>query len=425
MLTWDLFDASGVPAICRPTGTPITSVRVVVNAGSLHEKVPGTAHFLEHMFFKGSTLRGYEEVNRLAARLGNTNAYTCASRTVFLIETTQDKVSEALDLLLEMLLMPRLDPAEMEKERGVILEEWRAGQDDPVGYLLHQAMSKVVPGPNGRPVIGTDESIKAITVQDLRDFQAANYTRQNLAIAIIGGTSRLDRSVVTKLVDKYDSLIPNGVRNEVPNTKMAFGGWDNPPQFQLTHAAEQAGLTLWMPWVSMQEDLKTNFASMVLTNMLGEGMHSMLFDRLREKSGLCYATGAGVMGSWDDGALMAYALLAPENVAQGLKEMQAVLMDVAQGHFDDDLLQVSLANCLFSLASSVEKASGWAYQFIDNFFYYVKVGLVPVVFQGFDFYFERLNMNGDQLRANIIKVARKMVSEAVVVTMNAQEPGNG
>ncbi len=415
-MSYSIHEVLGIPVIFNTTGTPMVSVRVIVNAGSTHEDVPGTAHFLEHMFFKGSEKRGYEEINRIAARMGNTNAYTCPNRTVFTIDTVEGKVLEALELLLEMLFTPKLDPAEIEKERSVILEEWRAGEDDPVGFMIESAVNLVSPNRNGRPVIGTEDSIKSITANTLRDFRSKNYTRQNLAIAIIGGTT-IDSEPIDSAIAGYGWYLIDSSKNDIVTLEKDFKPWEEDHSRAITHVAGQAGICLFTPWVSAAED--QNLASHVLANMLGEGMHSLLFNRLREQSGLCYATGCSPMGSWDDQSLLCYALLSPENVIRGVTEMKAVLEELALGQFDDDLLEISLANSLFASASRSETASGWAQTFVDDYFYFEKVGLIPEIFHGYDFITSRLgSMDMVQLREEIIVIAKKMVTQSLTVVMN-------
>lgn len=411
----------GIAYYNRPTGTPIVTVRVVVNAGSAHEKVPGTAHFLEHMFFKGSQKRGYEEMNRILAALGDTNAYTTTDRTVFYVNTTDDiNVQKALDLLLEMLFLPALAPVEVEKERQVILEEYQSGMDNPMHYFVNEAGSFIFDGPNGRSVIGTKESIKDITLADLHAYRNANYTRQNLAITIIGGNQEVGLDSVEALLDKYADHLIDGVENTIQIGPKRMGTWQNPKCLNVTHDAEQAGVILWMPCVTTEEEHALKLAPTVMENMLGQGMHSMLFQKLREESGLCYSTGAFSSGVWEDQVFGAYALLSPENVAQAQTEMAEIIRDLAAGEFDDDLMLTARSNALFSLSSATETASGWAMAYSDRFFFYRHKGLLALMEGGINA--ERgtiLSMTPDELRKNITNAAQRLLTGAAFVTMNA------
>jgi len=410
---------SKIPVYFRATGTPIVSVRVVCNAGSVHEKIPGTAHFLEHMFFKGTERLNSEEINRALAKLGNSNAYTTMDRTVFYINTTQENVVEALSLLLEMLCQPTLDPAEMEKERRVILEEFQTGQDDPMHYFFSQAGQFVFQGPNGRSIIGDRASIDSITVQDLHDYRKANYTRENLAITIIGG-SAFNLDTVVDAIAPFEKYLGSGNPNRIDGSIKQMGNWEQPLSLNVEHAASQAGILMYLPWITPEQDIETKFAAGVLSNMLGQGSHSLLFQKLREESGLCYATGAYASGVWYDLAFAVYALLSPENVEQAKQEMLQVVKRVTVGDFDDDLLQIARSNALFSLASATEKASGWAKNYSDSYFYYAFLQRLDLMQGGLQVEHEAIySMSLEELRGNVVKVAQTLLKGCTFVTMNA------
>ena len=121
-----LLEAAGFKVLHEKRSDSLATIRAIVNAGSTseaEEKDYGVAHFLEHMFFKGTTKQGYKELNKKLTRLGSHNAYTSRDRTVYHMMFLPQKFSTAVDLLTEMIFEAVCDPEEFEKERGVILEE--------------------------------------------------------------------------------------------------------------------------------------------------------------------------------------------------------------------------------------------------------------------------------------------------------------
>jgi len=379
------FQTHGFDVALHPMPGPIVTVRIVVNAGSFQETRPGTAHFLEHMFFKGTKKKSYVQINREIAAIGDHNAYTSNDKTVYFISTTRDNALKALDYLCEMMWDPALLPEEFEKERTVILEELRRANDDP-GHSFFRGAEAVVYQPQlGHPILGEEADVRAMTLDDLQEFRTENYGPGNVLIALAGDVGHVTEENVACALDPYWDRhhICRAQPNIVPTLNMNLGSWTNPLVTRFEHTSEQAWVGLWMRGYDLGYSLASQFADDVACNLLGGGLHSILFNRLREELGLCYTTGMAQDNNWGNAATIAYCLLDPKNVDQAIVEMRKCLEQVAYEGFPDDLLEASVSNLLFDVAKGEQTPGGWAHRRVDRWFYYERAA--PGVELSYDF----------------------------------------
>lgn len=364
----ETLNVCGFDIVVVPTGAATVTVRAIVNAGSAHETGAwGAAHFLEHLFFKGTKKRPYEQMNRLIAAIGDSNAYTDRDKTVFYIETLGDHALRAFELLCELLFEPALDPEELDKERGVILEEWQSGQDDPGGFFWDGAFARVMPAPYSMPVIGTRESIEAMTIDHVVAFREANYTRENIAFAIVGDVSRLGRDDLIRILAKH--TVPAGTANTMPTVLHRRSEGPRPLVERFEHASQQAFVSMWLPSIPELEDRERGYANGPLYNALGGGMHSLLFNRIREDLGLAYAVGSFEILMWGTASGVLYAMTSPKNAERCIDEMRAVLKLVADRGIDPGFLDIATSNYLFACARAENSPSGIAHLYVDRLFY--------------------------------------------------------
>ena len=201
---------SGARLVVDPVpSSPVAAVYVWLGVGSADEGdgEHGAAHFVEHMLFKGTERRGVGAVvEGIEARGGDVNAWTSLDETVYHATVPAPAWDEALDTLLDMVLGSRFDAEEVENERGVILEEIRGGRDEPE-RLLGEAIQAAAWGqhPYGRPVIGTSESVTAMSRETLVAFWRRWYTPGNLLITISGG---VDPDAVAARVEALLGAVP-------------------------------------------------------------------------------------------------------------------------------------------------------------------------------------------------------------------------
>jgi len=258
---------------------------VLVGAGSRYEtqEINGIAHFLEHMFFKGAKkYKNTKEVSEAIDTVGGEfNAFTAKEYAGYYVKVAREQVETALDVLSDMMLHATFDPAEIDKERGVILEELNMYQDTPM-YQAGWDFERHLFGdhPMGRDQIGTKQLINSVTQEQFFDFQEKLYTPDNTVICLVGD---FEHAKGFSLLEKYFQF---------PNTQKSLEF--EPIKLDITSQSiniikkhtEQAHLVMGFPGVSNQDDKK--WAAKLLATALGGNMSSRMFLNIREAKGLCY-----------------------------------------------------------------------------------------------------------------------------------------
>ena len=346
----------------KPSAQTI-NIRAVVNAGSAHEaeaSAYGAAHFLEHMFFKGTHKRNYSEINRKFAQLGDVNAYTSLERTVFYLNSLPSKVEDAAEIFFELFFDAKFPAEEFEKERGVILEEFQSSEDNPISWGVKK-INWDTWGDTLHPTIGTRDSIQGLSIADLVNFKARHYQPDRTLFAVTGDIDPdklwpiLERQIRPFVQPSAGAAIEDpGIRFKTEHFKL-----ENPN-------SKQSLLFMIFPTVSESESRAMKFLPELVVNLVGGGMHSVLFESLRENLGLCYAVGMQYMTPCKSGYHSVYALLDANNVKTAynevLKQFELVKDDISTELFD-----TARSNLLFGRSRSVETASGTGAQ-ADSYF---------------------------------------------------------
>ena len=342
-----------------PHQSDMVDARVIVNAGASKDEVWGTAHCLEHLFFKGSKRHTYEELNRQAARLGAINAHTSEFHTAYLLQFLPNDIEEASKLLMELVFEPAFPKEEFDKEIGVITEECQTRLDDPMSFFFEKMRWHISGDEFGHPIVGTMESIHALTIEKLHSFVDSYYTPANMLISFVGP---LMPSVVRKTLKDCLPDVPDG---ELEIEKKSPPKLD---RFNLHHPSKQAIFALVSEGVSLQGEMERNFIPDIFCNGLGGGMHSLLFHSIREKLGLCYNVGAYHSSNASGGELVVYSMLDEKNIDLAIEEANKIIIKVKKGGFDDDLLDIAKRNYLFNFAKQRLTPSGIA-NYLEAYFW--------------------------------------------------------
>ena len=279
-----------------PTSSSAT-IAVWVGVGGRDEpdEQAGASHFLEHLLFKGTEQRGALE---LALEIdgvgGEMNAYTASEYTSYYARVPAVEVDVAIELLLDVVAAPALRPEEFAAEREVILEELAAADDDPedlVGVRLFEALFP--DHPLGREVLGSVESIAALTRDDVATFFGERYRPANL---VVTGAGLLDHDeLVARVAERLD-IDDVGRRPERGTPAM--------PTDSLVVAHDPGELVqIAWGWRTGGVHDEDRFALAVLNHILGAGPSSRLFQQVREDHGLTYSISSGVSQYTDAGAL--------------------------------------------------------------------------------------------------------------------------
>ncbi len=292
-----------------------------VGTGARDESDPdsGASHFLEHLLFKGTARRSALEVAAAVESVGGSmNAFTTHEYTAFYVRVPDDHLALALDVLSDVVWSPALRPEELEAERQVILEEIRMRDDTP-DDLVHELLAEgLFPGHRlGRPVIGSPESIRAMSRDQVRDLHRGHYRPGNVVVAAAGNLSHGD------VVEAVERLAP-GPQGGRP--ERGLGPVPDPRPWMLRHqTTEQAHLALGLR--GLAHDDPDRFALSVLNPALGGGWRRGLFQEVRERRGLAYSTSTRTALLCGDRRVVLYdARHAPERASE--------TVDVLHGELD-------------------------------------------------------------------------------------------
>jgi predicted Zn-dependent peptidase len=293
---------NGLRLITAPMkDTNTVTVIVAVAAGSKYEtkNVNGLSHFLEHMFFKGTEKRPRTKdiAESLDAVGGEFNAYTSQESTAYFAKVDKEHIHLAIDVVSDIYLNSKIEEKEIEKERGVILQEINMYEDNPM-MTVQEEFENLLYGdqPAGWKVIGTKENIARVSRKDFVDYMKKFYNASNTVVCAVGNFGEIGESGVIGEIGKIFSRMKKGAVNGKAKTleKQAK------PELKIKHKkTDQTHLVLGFRSYNMFH--KDRFALALLANILGGTMSSRLFLSVREKLGLAYYVSASDDESSDCG----------------------------------------------------------------------------------------------------------------------------
>ena len=307
---------------------PSVTMAIMFKVGSRYEsdKEAGISHFLEHMFFKGSArYAGAKEIAEAIEGVGGVlNAATDKELTMYWARVPKTKSKLAIDVLGDMLFQPLLDPAELEKERLVVLEELRMYQDSPQEYV-HSLFEQISwpDHPLGRDVGGTEASVRALSRDDLLRYLEEHYLLRNLVVTIAGPVTH-DEAIA--LVQPYLKVRGNGA--PPPSFLPSVGNGLKPNVLLKSKKTEQAHVCVGVHAPSYMD--RDRHVIDILNCVLGEGMSSRLFLEVREKLGLAYDVHSYVNKMFDTGVLGIYAGTEPRQAARAVGAIVGQLRRLCQ-----------------------------------------------------------------------------------------------
>ena len=303
------------------------SIGVWIGTGARREtaKQNGISHFIEHMLFKGTTKRGAEQIAREADSTGgNLDAYTAKELVSYNIKVLDEHLPQAFDLLSDLVLDPRFEAEDIEKEKGVILEELKMEVDNPE-YLVHETFfSKFWKNhPLGRSILGTKATIGAFNSDTVRAYYSDVYMSSNIVITAAG---RLSHSRIVELAQMYFGRLPAREPLATEPRPEPYA----PLIMKHKRSLEQTHLCMGVPSIAMADERR--YGTYLLSTILGGGMSSRLFQNIREKHGLAYSVFSELNLYRDSGCLAVYAGTSEETlkkvIAMVIEEFRSVCDEV-------------------------------------------------------------------------------------------------
>jgi predicted Zn-dependent peptidase len=317
----------------------------------------GATHYLEHLLFKGTSRRSALDISAaMDAVGGELNAFTAKEYTCYYARVLDVDLPLAIDVLADMVTSSLIEPKDVDAERGVILDEIAMNDDDP-SDTVHEAFAVQLFGdtPLGRPILGSVDSINAITRDQIAGHYAARYKPRNLVVAAAGSLDHAEVVDLTRsafgpvLTGDADPLAPR-----VPG-QVAADGPSGTGVRLVSRGIEQANLVLGCGGLSRTDDRR--FALGVLNAALGGGMSSRLFQEVREKRGLAYSVYSFSSQHADSGMWGVYAGCMPAKADEVLSICQDEIAKVISGGLTDDELNRGKGQLRGSIVLGLEDPS--------------------------------------------------------------------
>ncbi len=328
------------------------SLGVWIKTGSRRETSTenGISHFIEHMLFKGTKNRSAEEIARSVDSIGGgLDAFTAKEMVSYNTKVLDEHLPLAFDVLADMVRNPLFREADIEKEKGVILEELKMEVDNPE-YLLHDIFSSnfYKDHPLGKPIIGTKDTVRAFDRAMIDDYYQRYYSPSNILITAAGN---LNHERLVDLARQYfEDLRVNGTLAPdvapVPHARLVFRD---------KKSLEQTHLYMGVPAYPFSHELR--FACYALNTILGGGMSSRLFQNIREKQGLAYAVYSELAMYHDTGCMAIYAGTAVETAGQVIQSIVKELREIKENLVPAEELRRAKDNLKGSFMLGLESTS--------------------------------------------------------------------
>lgn len=281
------------------------TVGVWIGVGSRDENCDnnGIAHMIEHMLFKGTeTMNAKQLAVRCAIIGGSLNAYTSKENTEFYCKTLPSCLKEAIDILGDMICNPKLDPEDLEKEKGVVCEEIDMYKDSPEDGV-HEILQKKIwkKQPLGYLISGKKKNVKRFTSEELKSFMSKYYVGENMVISVAGNFNKKEtlkwiQSAFEKVPTVNEKFASDRVR---PDYNIA--------EFSKEKDIEQLHMNMAFEAPSFLD--KDRYTAVILNNILGSDVNSRLFQTVRENNGLTYSVCSYPSSFSDTGLLHIYAAM--------------------------------------------------------------------------------------------------------------------
>lgn len=316
------------------------------------EREAGLSHVVEHMLFKGTGRRNYQQIAQLLEDVGGQmNAFTSREYTCYYTRTLAEDFELSLDILADMYLQSVFPAEEWAKEQGVILEEINMYEDTPddlVGEMFNRTLLPT--HPYGLPVIGTAESVGGFTRDDIEAYCRAHYAPEHTVLVVAGN---VPREQVVEQAERY-----------LAGAAFKSQGWQKPhlatPEYGTGNVfvhkdIEQVHVTLGVPGLSGDDE--RIYALNLLNSILGGGVTSRLFQEVREKRGLTYSVFSSVAAMGFGGSFSAYAGTGPKRVDELLKVLGCEMAKIADGGVTEQELKRAQAQFKAGLLMGLESSA--------------------------------------------------------------------
>ena len=333
----------------KNTQAVIFQIFVKTGAKNENKKINGVSHFLEHLVFKGSRKRPKpgmisKELDRIGAE---NNAFTSKEVTGFWVKSASKDFDIGLDVISDIVLNPIFDAKEIEKERGVILQEISMYEDEPVSIVARNLDAMIYgDNPHAMPVLGDNESVKRISRNDILKYKKSQYIAKNIIVVVAGNIEPMETF--------------KKIKNIFKNFKSGDLSKLSPPKIKQkdiaidikTKKCDQSHIAVGVRAYGVNNEKK--YALNVLAVILGGNMSSRLYTEIREKSGLAYYVGALGVQYEDSGYLRMRAGVPKEKIYLVFEKISKIMNDFKNKKVSKDELHFAKENIRGRMALSLE-----------------------------------------------------------------------
>ncbi|WP_158796379.1 pitrilysin family protein [Pedobacter sp. L105] len=368
---------NGIRLLHVPSASAISHACIIVNSGSRdeNESQSGLAHFIEHLVFKRTEKRNTNQIlNRLESVGADLNAYTTKEYTCIHASFLHPYLDRTLELFNDIVFHSTFPEEELEKERGVILDEIASYLDQPEEAIYDDFEDLVFAGHSlGRNILGSTESVNKLNRQDISDFMTANYHTDKIVIAVLGNYS-LPKAV--KIFTKYYSEIPENSHQpsrKAPAIVPVINRVDEKPIMQAHTVIGTQAYSLHHPFKA---------GLLLLNNLLcGTGMSSILNLQIREKHGIAYSIESGYSPLSDTGIFTVYFGTDKEKVNRALSLIYKEFRKIRENPLTEVQLQKAKNKFIGQIALGEENRIGLIISMAKSLIDYNKIDSLETVFK--------------------------------------------
>ncbi len=327
------------------------SVGTWVDVGSRFESAAenGLSHMLEHMAFKGTQKRTALDIAEEIENVGGyLNAYTSREHTTYYARLLKDDLELGIDVLSDILQNSTFNQEELERERGVIIQEIGQAEDTPDDVVFDLLQTAAYPDQSmGRPILGTCDLVNAFSREDLNNYMADHYKAEQMAVV---GAGNLDHDLFVRMVEDHFSGLELK-RDHKKETAKYQGG-----ESRINRDLEQVNLLLGFDGIAFDDD--DYYSAQVMTMIFGGGMSSRLFQEIREKRGLVYSIYSYMISYVDGGTFAIHAGTGPNQVRELVpvvgEQMQKMAFNVSEQEVSRAVAQIK-AGILMSMENTTSR----------------------------------------------------------------------
>lgn len=341
-------------------GSGASTVQIWFNAGSALEtkEEEGSAHFLEHMFFKGTKKRpGHQIANEIESFGGEINAFTSFDYTCYYANCPSTKLTDTVDILMDMVSDPLFSKEDIETEREVVIEEYRRSIDSPNQYLFNRIQSETFSGGYNHPILGTEENIRSFTREKITSFRSKHYHSDNIVVVVAGDLKK--KNEITQMLSQYK--IPKGKTSSFQPFSL---NTDNVIEI---HEKETTLCSLAL--ISEAPEMNHPEAPIedLVLSMLGHGESSRLYHHLVLETQLAQSASASTMFFKSGGINFVKFTYPAENHDKIIKEINQTLNKLATDGFNADELRKIKNQYVSSKIYEKETIESFAFNLGHNF----------------------------------------------------------